>query len=158
MIQRTNGVFDPFKNPYDVRNLNPEIFRQSKFDLTTNELANKIKEIVDTEMVASIPNSVLDELYVDVALDAAFEYTWQIQNSDGAHWISLCLCMLSHSLKWVEGDATKFQKSPVDGLPLYGKNVEFVDDVLDKRRSNLVSKIRVPEEPVKELPEQFSLF
>jgi hypothetical protein len=151
-----NPPADPYFDPYVTLNLDDDFYRLFKIHIEALKLADQIVEIVRTGMVAAIPILLLDEMGLEIAMEAALSHVY-VQCKKHYWWSSICLCMMSRCSmeEFHEDGVVRFSQTRYDGEALYRDNVEWVK-VKDTKRLTLQAK--KPQEKLPDQPVQISLF
>jgi hypothetical protein len=123
-------------DPHESYNPNfpEEDWRAYQTDVRANNLADRIKVIIDTGRVAVIRHSVLCDLNFDIKSRVDYPAP-SLQMGYYPHWAALALAMLTHACfeHFYEEGVTRFYKSPSVNPIMYPPNVEFVWKDIDGR-------------------------
>lgn len=122
-------------DPHESYNPNfPEAdWREYQTDPRTLEIAAKVKELINTGLVAKIRNETLAVINFDLKARSGNYAAITLQNSDWfhAHWAAMAISMIVHACfepNYEEG-VIRFYKSHSPNPIMFPPNIEFIEDV-----------------------------
>lgn len=121
-------------DPHESYNPNfPEAdWGEYQTDQRTIELATRVKELIDSGLVAKIRNETLAVINFDLKARSGNYSAICLQNSDWyyAHWTALAISMIVHGCfePNYEEEVIRFYKSHSPNPIKYPPNIEFIED------------------------------